>query len=94
MERLEQVKEQLTEYRGIIDPEYGAKKVALWPKKLSKSDVLKMKREEEERLKREAEEEEKKRLAEEEAAANKKPGGKPPPKVAGKPSQLFLPKGT
>ena len=84
MEKLAAVKADLTEYRGLVDPETGVKRVALWPKKLSRSEVARMKQEEEERLKREAEEEEKKRLAEEEAAAAAKAPGKkaPPPKVA------------
>ena len=64
MEKLEQVKADLTEYRGLIDPETGIKKVALWPKKLSKAEIVRMKKAEEERLAREAEAEEKKRLAE------------------------------
>ena len=60
----------------MTDPEYGIKKVALWPKKLTKHEVAKMKQMEEEKLKREAEEEERKRKEEEDAAAAAKPGKK------------------
>jgi hypothetical protein len=76
MEQLDTVKKQLTEYRGLTDPEYGIKKVALWPKKLTKHEIAKMKQMEEEKLKREAEEEEKKRKEEEDAAAAAKGPGK------------------
>ena len=69
MKTLAQIKEDITEYRGLIDPDTGLKRVALWPKKLSKKEIAKMKQLEEEKLKKEAEDEEKKRQAEEEAAA-------------------------
>ena len=43
MEALDKVKQDLTEYRGLSDPETGIKRVALWPKKLSKAEINRMK---------------------------------------------------
>ena len=77
MKKLAMVKQDLTEYRKLSDLQTsGIKKVALWPKKYTKAELVQMKKDEEERLKREAEEEEKKRKEEEEAASLSKGPGK------------------
>jgi hypothetical protein len=75
LEQLESCKADLTKYRTMADPEYGAKRVALWPKKYTKQELEKMKAEEEEKRKKEEEEAEKQRQAAEEAANPKAKGG-------------------
>ena len=46
---VEKVKADLSEYRGLIHPEHGAERVALWPKNFSQNELLKMRQAEEER---------------------------------------------
>jgi hypothetical protein len=39
---VEKVKTELCEYRGLIHPEHGVEKVALWPKTFSQKELIQM----------------------------------------------------
>ena len=83
---VEKVKADLSEYRGLIHPEHGAERVALWPKNFSQNELLKMRQAEEERQKKEGEAEEERRRQEEEKKAVAAPAKKGVPPPAAKPA--------
>ena len=68
---IESVKADLQEYRGLLHPESGVEKIALWPKTFTAAELEAMRKAEEERARREEEKlAEQQRLEEEKAAAS------------------------